>query len=143
MKDGGGEIFFIDYNGSRVFPNKSIVITDIQPFREGFALVRYSDGRYGYIDKKGTPRFARYEIANNFENGRARVAEDANWCTFEIDMRGREITNSQIYTAEADAALKKFVNGFKTGGVNSLIEHSERTYQHVMNHVLRQTQGMP
>lgn len=144
VKDGNGEIFFIDYNGSRVFPNKSIVMTDIQPFREGFAVVRYSDGRYGYIDKKGNPRFARYEIANDFENGRARVAEDANWCTFEIDKRGREITNSQIYTAEANTAIGNFVNGMmQTGGINSLIEHSEKTYQHVMNHVLRQTQGMP
>lgn len=143
VKDGSGDIFFIDYNGSRVFPNRSIVMTDIHPFKEGFAVVQYSDGRYGYIDKNGNPRFARYEIANDFNNGRARVAEDASWSTFEIDTRGRQITNTEIYTAEANAAIGKFVNGMKTGGVNSLIEHSEKTYQHVMNHVLRQTQGMP
>ena len=143
VKDASGEIFFIDYKGTRVFPNKLIVMTDIQPFKEGYAVVRYSDGRYGYIDKNGNPRFARYEIANDFVNGRARVSEDTNWCTFEIDTRGKKIADSQIYTAEASAALKKFVNGMKTGGVNSLIENSGRTYQHVMNHVLRQTQGMP
>lgn len=143
VKDTNGEVYFIDYNGERVFPNKSIYITDIQPFQEGFAIVHYSDGRYGYIDKKGNPRFARYEVANNFKNGRAVVADDASWCTFEIDTNGKDITSSYKYTAEANKTISNFVNGMKTGGVNSLIENSEKTYQHVMNYVISQTQGMP
>lgn len=144
VKGLDGSTYFIDYDGEQVFPSLSIVITDIYPFHGGFALVKYSDGLYGYIDKEGKPQFDRYEFAQDFENGRAWVSDNISICKWEIDTKGKQVRGSTLYTEEGAKMMEAFGKSLELRSTNSqIIEHAIKTHQQVMQHVKRQTQGMP
>ncbi len=123
----------------------NLKIKNIQEFSHGFAVVKYSNNEYGYINTEGEHVFERYIEAYSFNaNGTAIVLEDEDGIGWLIDTTGKRI--QRYTTPEYEEAVARALGNFNFNVRDSreqIIEHAIKTNQQVMQHVKRQTQGMP
>lgn len=122
----------------------NLKIKNIQEFSHGFAVVKYSNNEYGYINTEGEHVFERYPEAYSFNaNGTAIVLQEEGigWL---IDTTGKKIQRytTQEYEEKLARALENY-NFNVRDSREQIIEHAIKTNQQVMQHVKRQTQGMP
>lgn len=122
----------------------NLKIKSIQDFSQGFAVVNYSNDEYGYINTKGEHVFTGYYQAFDFNSNGLAIVLKEEGIGWKIDQTGKRVSNytTPEYEAKVAEALSHF-NFTVRDSKEQLIEHAIRTNQRVMQHVDRQTKGMP
>jgi len=98
--------FYFNKKGHQVFVNP----TRMRPFKEGLALFRSPNNKWGYVDSIGNILIEpRFKYARPFSDGLALVVDETGYCSF-IDQKGTVVFKTS-FTEKQQIGLGDFHEG--------------------------------